>query len=115
MPELAEVGGLKVIRDAAGAILFLQGTMTMMDVMSALNSSPWTSENFGASPEKAATAREYVMHALVVGASIDVVAALVAKSWWPIIGAAATGTYLYWIYERALQRGSQSGSSGWGQ
>lgn len=115
MPEIASLDGFSAMRDAAGAILFMQATMVQMDVMSALNSSPWTSENFGASPQKAATAREYVCHALVIGGTIDVVAALVSKSLWPIIGGAVTGAYLWWIYERALARGAQTQSTNWGQ
>jgi hypothetical protein len=115
VPELAAIDGLSAMRDGVGAVLFMQATMVQMDVMSALNSSPWTSENFGASPEKAATAREYVRHALIIGSAIDVVAALVAQSLWPLIGGALTGAYLWWIYERALQRGATSGSTDWGQ
>lgn len=115
MPELAALDGLSAMRDAAGAILFMQATMVEMDVMSALNSSPWTSENFGASPEKAKTSREYVTHALVIGSAINVVAALIAKSLWPIVGGTLTAGYLWWIYERALARGAASGSTAWGQ
>lgn len=115
MPELLAVDGFKALKDASGAILFMQATMVQMDVMSALNSSPWTSENFGASPEKAKTSREYVCHALVIGSAIDVVAALISDSLWPIIGAVATGGYLLWIYERALKRGAKAGSTNWGQ
>ena len=112
---MPDVIGLDAIRGPVGAIMFMQATMVEMDVMSALNSSPWTSENFGASPEKAATAREYVAHALVIGSAINVTAAVVSKSWWPIIGGTVTAAYLYWIYERALARGAQSGSTHWGQ
>jgi len=115
VPDLGEIGGLHALRDAAGAILFMQATMVEMDVMSALNSSPWTSENFGASPEKAKTAREYVLHALTIGTAVNVVAAIISRSLWPIIGGGVTAAYLWWIYERALERGRTSGSTAWGQ
>lgn len=115
MPELLAIDGLSALKDASGAILFMQATMVQMDVMSALNSSPWTSENFGASPAKARTAREYVCHALVIGSLIDITAAWISDSLWPIFGALVTGAYLLWIYERALRRGAQSGSTQWGQ
>lgn len=104
---------LPFVRNSAAAILFMQAGMYTMDAMSTLNSSPWTSENFGADPEKAASAREYVAHALGVGLVYCGVAALIADSWWPVAGAAANAAYLLWIYERALNRAQKSGSSGW--
>lgn len=100
--------------DAAGALLFMGAVMVAMDCMSSLNSSPWTSETFGASPEKAASSREYVRHSVVVSGGLSVASAVIAKSWWPIIGVVATNAYLVWIYERALQRGEASGVEGWG-
>jgi hypothetical protein len=102
-------------RDDTGALLFMGAVMVSMDCMSSLNSSPWTSETFGASPEKAASSREYVMHAVIVSTALSLVSASIAESWWPIVGVAATNGYLYWIYERALRRGSESGKEGWGK
>ena len=89
--------------------------MTMMDVMSALNSSPWTSENFGASPEKAATSREYVTHSLVVSGGLAIMSAMIARSFWPLVGVAVADGYLWWIYDRALKRGAAGGNTQWGQ
>ena len=104
---------LEAIRGPVAAVLFTQGVMVSMDVMSALNSSPWTSENFGADPEKAKTSREYVTHSVIVSSAIGVASAIVGKSWWPIFGTAATNAYLFWIYDRALKRGATAGSIGW--
>lgn len=104
---------LEAVRGPVAAVLFTQGVMVSMDVMSALNSSPWTSENFGADPEKAKTSREYVTHSIVVSTAIGVTSALVGKSWWPIFGTLATNGYLWWIYDRALARGATAGSEGW--
>ena len=98
---------------AASAILFLQAGMYTMDAMSTLNSSPWTSENFGADKDKAASAQEYVWHALGVGTAYCIASAAIAGSWMPILGAGVNAGYLYWIYKRALQRGADSGSSNW--
>lgn len=100
-------------RRAVAGVLFLNAGMYTMDAMSTLNSSPWTSENFGADPEKAASAREYVMHALGVGTAYCTVAAVIAGSWWPIAGAVVNSAYLGWIYKRALDRAQESGSTGW--
>lgn len=110
-----EAADLSVVRDAAGAILFTGGVMVAVDVMSALNSSPWTSENFGANPEKAASARGYVRQSILVSLGVSTVAAAVAGSAWPIIGSALMNGYLFCLYERALQRAQGSGSTGWGQ
>lgn len=95
------------------AVLFMQAGMVAVDVMSALNSSPWTSENFGANPEKAASAREYVRHSIAVSSAFCLVSAAVAKSWWPVAGGLVVNGYLYWIYERALSRGAAAGTEGW--
>ena len=101
------------VRGPVAAVLFMQATMVSMDTMSALNSSPWTSENFGADPEKAKTSREYVTHSVVVSGGFCLASAMIAKSWWPIIGTLATNLYLWWIYDRALKRGARSGSTDW--
>lgn len=98
---------------AVAAVLFMQSSMIAMDTMSALNSSPWTSENFGADPAKAATARGYVAHSLMVSGGLSVLSATIAQSWWPIVGMVVTNVYLYWIYERALGRATASGSTDW--
>ena len=90
---------------AISAVLFLQAGMYTMDAMSTLNSSPWTSENFGADPQKAQSAREYVLHALGVGTAYCAASSAIARSWWPLLGAGVNALYLFWIYERALARG----------
>lgn len=98
---------------AVSALLFMTSSMTTLDAYSTLNSSPWTSENFGADPSKAASCREYVRHAIIFSSAYSIASSLLAKSWWPIIGSTLANAYLYWLYERALSRGKASGSSGW--
>lgn len=110
--NLLEFGGDKGSR-AISAVLFMQAGMYALDAMSALNSSPWTSENFGADPVKAASCKEYVTHSVVVSTAYCVASAIIAESPMPIIGAAVNNTYLYWLYHRALKRGAVSGSGGW--
>lgn len=105
---------LSVVRDAAGGALFLLGADSGMQAMSSFNSSPWTSENFGADPEKAASSRAYVRESIVTSLALCTVAALVAKSWWPLIGSAAINARFFYVYERALKRGEASGSTNWG-
>lgn len=100
-------------KNGIASVLFMQAGMVSMDTMSALNSSPWTSENFGADQEKAKTSREYVTHSVVVSGLYCVASAVIAKSMWPLIGMAVINVYLWWIYDRALKRGASTGSTNW--
>ena len=99
--------------NALAALLFMTSAMTTLDAYSTFESSPWTAENFGADPIKAASCKEYLTHAVVYSMAYAVASAYIAKSWWPVIGAAISNTYLVWLYLRALDRGSVSGSTGW--
>ena len=110
--EVPAVGGTASARSVA-ALLFMTSAMTTLDAYSTLNSSPWTSENFGADPEKAASCREYVRHAVVFSSVYAVASAAIAENWWPVVGSAASNVYLIWLYERALRRGASAGSNGW--
>lgn len=96
-----------------GALLFLTAGMTTFDAYSTLNSSPWTSENFGADPQKAASSREYVRHAIIFSTGYALISSVLAETLLPIIGATVANGYLWWLYERALKRGKAAGSKGW--
>lgn len=102
-----------VTANAAGAILFMQSAMMTLDAYSTLESSPWTAENFGADPIKAKSCREYMMHAVAYSMGYAIAGAVIAQSWWPIIGAVISNGYLVWLYLRALDRGKITGSKGW--
>lgn len=97
----------------ASAILFIQASTNALDVYSALNSSPWTAQSFGADPEKRAACMEYVMHSIGVTAFYAVAASLLARNPWPIIGMVIADAYMYWLYKRALDRAQDSGSTRW--
>lgn len=99
---------------ALAAVLLIQSATNSMDVFSALNSSPWTAQSFGADEEKRDACLEYVHHSLVFTAAFNGAAAVLAKSWWPVIGWAFASAYMYWLYIRALQRAVDSHSTGWG-
>ena len=100
-------------RDAVAAVLFMQSATLAMDVYSAVNSSPWTVENFGADPEKAKSVREYVKHGAALSIFFSVGAAWIAHSFWPIAGMVVALAYMWWLYMRALGRGEVSGSNQW--
>jgi hypothetical protein len=98
----------------ASAILFIQASTNAMDVYSALNSSPWTAQSFGADPEKRKACMEYVYHSLAVTAFYAGAATVIARNAWPVIGWALASAYMYWLYSRALNRAQASGSTSWG-
>lgn len=103
-----------LVRNAAAAVLFLQGGMYMMDTTSTLLSSPWTIENVAADDDKKDSAKRLVRQATIVGAIFDGIAAAVAGSWWPVVGWGITAGYLQYEYRRAITAGEESGSSGFG-
>lgn len=99
--------------NAVAAVLFLQSGMMTLDAYSTFQSSPWTSENFGADPIKMRSAKEYLCHAVGFSLAYAFASAYLAKSWWPVIGSIVANAYLIWLYLRAFKRGSVAGSKGW--
>lgn len=114
MPDFLEMGIGGNAGRVASAILFIQASTNAMDVYSALNSSPWTAQSFGADPEKRKACMEYVHHSLAVTAFYSFSAAALAANIWPIIGWFLASAYMYWLYKRALDRAMESGSTSWG-
>lgn len=116
MADLDVGSGFGLGSDAArigAAILFLQASTNAMDVFSAVNSSPWTAENFGGDTTKNASVREYVWHGVGLTVFYVVGASVLAQSPWPIIGGGITLAYMYWLYTRALKRGADRQSQDW--
>ena len=114
--ELSVGSGFGLGSDAAriaAAILFLQASTNAMDVFSAVNSSPWTAENFSGDESKNASVREYVWHGVGLTIFYVVGASVLARSPWPVIGGGITLAYMFWLYRRALERGAARGSSDW--
>lgn len=95
------------------AILFIQASTNALDVYSALNSSPWTAQSFGADPDKRRACMEYVHHSIGVTAFYAIAASVLAQNPWPIIGMVIADAYMYWLYTRALNRAVSSGSTSW--
>ena len=58
--------------DATGALLLITAYGQIWEIISALNSSPWTAENFGADAGKAKSAREYLAHSTISGSLASV-------------------------------------------
>jgi hypothetical protein len=108
-----DVTGIPHGGNALAAILFMTSAMMALDAYSTLLSSPWTAENFGADPNKVKSCKEYLTHAVVYSMAYAVLSGYIARSWWPVMGAALANAYLIWLYLRALDRGSVTGSKGW--
>jgi hypothetical protein len=103
--------GVMTKRGLAGVLLLQAGQYTM-DVMSTLQSSPWTAENVGADAEKVESLRRYLNNALVVSTVYCAGAAYLSESWWPIIGSAINNAYLLYIYNSAIARAKQAAVKG---
>lgn len=97
----------------SGAALTLMALAEGFNVYGALNSSPWTAENFGADPEKAKSCRHYVLQADAVNVLLGIGTSLIAKSPWPLVGLLMITVYMHIAYERALKKGAVAGTSGW--
>lgn len=96
---------------ALAALLLIGAGTNIYDAFSAVMSSPWSTEKFTNSPEEERMAREYVYHALTISWGYAIAGALLAYhssglqvAIWPLIGALAATIYMYWLYNRALNR-----------
>jgi hypothetical protein len=98
---------------SAGVGLFLVAAAESFNIFSAMNSSPWTAENFGADERKAKSCREYVMISAVANTALGAGASMLGGSVWPLIGTSLVTAFMYWLYRRALARGMAAGSTGW--
>jgi hypothetical protein len=94
--------------------MFMAACGIGFEVMSALNSSPWTAENFGADETKARSCREYTAISIGINLVLGTGTSLLVGSWWPLAGVMSISLFMWWIYNRAIARGQASGSSGWG-
>ena len=96
-----------------GAALMLTTLGLGFEVMSAMNSSPWTAENFGADEAKAASCWKYTLQATAINAAMGAGASILTKTWWPLIGTSVVSVYMGWTYRQALNRGMAAGNTDW--
>jgi hypothetical protein len=99
-----------LVRNTAAAILFMQAGTNAYDAYSAVNSSPWTAETVGGDEKKAKSMKEYCYHAVAISTVYAVGGAMIAQSWWPLIGGGMALLYMSFLYWRALKRGFNEGS-----
>ena len=101
------------VAKGAAAGIFLMAVGEAFNVYGALNSSPWTAENFGADPEKARSCRKFVLKADLANIALGIGASLVAENPAPFLGILLITIYMHYEYERALARGKKAGTTGW--
>lgn len=99
--------------DAEGAALMMTTIGLGFEIMSAMNSSPWTAENFGADEGRRASCWSYTLQACAINAVMGLGASVLTERWWPIIGTTLVSIYMAHTYHRALQRGMLAGNTGW--
>jgi hypothetical protein len=97
----------------AGVALFTIAAAESFNIFSALNSSPWTAENFGADERKAQSCKEYVAIAVAVNAAMGLAASKLAGDYWPLLGTTVVSVLMILLYWRALHRGLNAGAAGW--
>lgn len=99
--------------DGASVGLFLVASAESFNIFSALTSSPWTAENFGADESKARSTKEYVIIAVAANEALGAGASMLGGTIWPFIGTTVVSIGMMWIYWRALARGKAANSFGW--
>lgn len=102
--------------DANGSLVGFSITLAGLafEVFSAHCSSPWTSESFGADPDKADSARKYVYRSIVVTEVLGLGGVLLSKNLAPLVATSLVSAYMWWTYDRALTSAAENKSTGWG-
>ena len=89
-------------KTTAAILVAVYGTFAL-DVFSTLNSSPQTTELFAKDRE------DSLMHWVIIGSGValagGVYGTVLAKSAWPLIGAATVAVGMYFAYTHAVKRG----------
>ncbi|HEX6461108.1 MAG TPA: hypothetical protein VF032_19485 [Thermoleophilaceae bacterium] len=93
---------------ALAAVLFIGAGTNVYDAFSAVMSSPWSTEKFTKDSEEERMARQYVTHAMAISWAYALGGAYLSRSPWPVAGAVLATVYMYWLYNRALNRSQSS-------
>jgi hypothetical protein len=111
------LGAIDGVKGAAAALLFIGSGTNVYDAFSAVMSSPWSTEKFSEDEAADRMANEYVCHGLIISGFYAVAGAVIARTFWPVIGAAGVALYMTWLYRRAISRAKAKRvgafSSGW--
>lgn len=99
---------MSVTTDAARtttAVAFMVAVGESFNVMSALNSSPWSAENFTSDDEMTASLMKYIKWTAAVCVTMGAVASYIDRTPWPLAGTVAVTILAWWLYDRAAQIG----------
>ena len=98
-------GALKAV-GATEAVLYLVTVDATLNVFSAQNSSPQTTELFAR--ERKDTLMKYVWIGDATALGLGVFASIIAGSYWPFAGAATVALFMHFLYVHAARKGSES-------
>ena len=91
----------------------LIGGMYALDVFSSFMSSPWSTRAFASNDaSKALHARKLVYLSIGVGVTAGGAASVLDHTPWPLVGAAATATFMWVLYEQALNGAAAEANGG---
>lgn len=94
------------------AIAFMVAVGESFNVMSALNSSPWSAENFTADDDMRESLMRYVRWTAVVCVTMGAAASAIDRSPWPLIGTVTVTILAWWLYSRAADMGMERNADG---
>lgn len=107
LPQAADRGVL--------ALQFIVPFYEFFNVVSALESSPWTISKVGADPSAEADMTTLLWHATVIGNGAAMAGVVIGGSWLPVAGSAAATVYVWWLYKKwamGKARQQQPGTAG---
>lgn len=103
---LVRKGGLKGIGPTE-AVLYMVTVDASLNVFSAQNSSPQTTELFA--KDRKATLMKYVWIGDATTLALGIFASVIAGSYWPLLGAVTVAVFMHFLYVHAARKGSSSG------
>ncbi|HLX52047.1 MAG TPA: hypothetical protein VKS82_27285 [Streptosporangiaceae bacterium] len=108
LPEAADRGVL--------ALQFVVPFYEFFNVVSALESSPWTISKVGANPEAEKDMTTLLWHATFIGNGAALAGVVIGGSWLPVAGSGAATVYCWWLYKKwAIGRAREPKAGAGGQ
>lgn len=91
---------------ATQAVLYMVTVDASLNVFSAQNSSPQTTELFA--KDRKATLMKYVYIGDITTVALGLLASVIAKSFWPLAGALTVSVVMHLLYVHAARKGCES-------
>lgn len=100
-------GGVGLKANPVAAMLYMVTVDASLNVFSAQNSSPQTTELFAKDRKETLMKYVYIGDATTVG--LGVLASVIAGSWWPLGGALTVALFMHFLYVHAARKGQEPG------